>query len=473
MGSRRGSTKSLIRPAIVLLYLLVGSARYVMAQPYNVVLIYVDDLGYGDLACYGHPIIETPQLDRLAAEGIRFTQYYAPSALCSPSRAALLTGRHPYRTGIQSWIPDGSGLFLSAKERTLASLLQKAGFQTALIGKWHLNSDLSSKEETQPGDHGFDYSYGHNAFQIPTNYRPTNIYKNGELEAPLDGYTAQIYVDEAVRWLRVRDTSKPFFLFLSMAEPHTTIENPAEFNARYQEHTRGEIIPIPSGANEIPYHLLTPRGPGEYFANISYLDHELGRVLDYLETHDLNDKTIVLFASDNGPVTQAWRAWWEVNAYGNTAGLRGRKHLLYEGGIRVPAIIKHPELPGGTTFGDAVSGIDWFPTILSWNGMQPPADRPYDGLDISAFLEGQGSIPQRDLIWSLPTDNGLDHAIRQGDFKLLLDHNQRGQELYDLRTDPLELVNLIQKRADQAQLLEQRFQEKYRKVLLDPVLVQQ
>jgi arylsulfatase A-like enzyme len=137
----------------------------------NILLIYVDDLGYGDLGSFGHPVIQTPNIDRLASEGVTLTNYYAPSALCSPSRAGLLTGRIPYRTGIRSWIPEGTDIYLHDEEITLAEVLKSVGYATAIVGKWHLNSDLGSKDEPQPTDQGFDYFYGHNAFQIPANRR--------------------------------------------------------------------------------------------------------------------------------------------------------------------------------------------------------------------------------------------------------------------------------------------------------------
>ena len=154
---------------------IAGIASAKDAEPTNLLLIVVDDLGYGDLGSYGHPVIQTPHLDDLADKGIRFTQYYSASALCSPSRAAMLTGRHPYRTGIQSWIPADSGVYLRDREITLAELLKAQDYQTALIGKWHLNSDLGSETEPQPTDQGFDYFYGHNAFQTPTNKNPDNL----------------------------------------------------------------------------------------------------------------------------------------------------------------------------------------------------------------------------------------------------------------------------------------------------------
>ena len=179
-------------------------------QP-NILLIYVDDLGYGDLASFGHPVIKTPNLDALAAKGLRLTNYYAPSALCSPSRAGLLTGRHPYRTGIETWIPEDSGIYLHTEEVTLAEVLASVGYQTALIGKWHLNSDLGSAAEPQPGDQGFDYFYGHNAFQIPTNRNPTNLFRNGAALEMQEGYTAQLYADEAIAWLEAGMRAGLFF----------------------------------------------------------------------------------------------------------------------------------------------------------------------------------------------------------------------------------------------------------------------
>ena len=157
--------------------LLLGTPLAAAPQP-NILLIYVDDLGLGDLGIYGHPVLQTPHIDALAHDGLRLSNYYAPSALCSPSRAGLLTGRHPYRTGIESWIPENSGIYLRDAEITLAEVLRAAGYATAHIGKWHLNSDLGSHSEPQPTDQGFDYYYGHNAFQLPHNHNPVNIFRN-------------------------------------------------------------------------------------------------------------------------------------------------------------------------------------------------------------------------------------------------------------------------------------------------------
>lgn len=429
--------------ALLALGLLSASSLADIARP-NILLIYVDDLGYGDLGSYGHTVIETPNLDALAASGIQLTNYYAPSALCSPSRASLLTGRHPYRTGIQSWIPAGTGIFLQSDEMTLPEVLQTSGYETALIGKWHLNSDLGNSREPQPNDQGFDYFFGHNAFQIPTNRNPTNLFKNRASLPEQTGFTAQIYADQAIDWLTSRAGHAPFFLMLSMAEPHTPIENPDAMNAKYSDYTRGVVIPIPSGEAQIPKDKLIPRGPGEYYANIDYLDVQLGRVLDFLDAANLAQDTIIVFASDNGPVTRDWLTWYEVNAYGSTGGLRGRKHFLHEGGIKVPAMIRYPgRLPAGIRSNQLMIGTDWFATLLSLAGVPVPKDRPIDSIDMSFALTQPKQSAPRLLHWALPTPTGLDFAVREGSLKLLISRTGEPQKLFDLQADPLELFNLI------------------------------
>lgn len=428
------------------LALFVCSALFSMpclAGPPNILLIYVDDLGYGDLGSSGHPVIQTPNIDALAEEGMQLTNYYAPSALCSPSRAGLLTGRAPYRTGIKSWIPEDSGIFLKDEEITLAEVLKAEGYATALIGKWHLNSDLASTAEPQPENQGFDYFYGHNAFQVPTNKNPTNIYRGRELLPAQAGYTADLYASEAINWLEGRDSEQPFFLFLSMAEPHTPIENPAAFNAMYAQFTDGPIVPIPSGGPAPPKDKLVPRGPGEYYANISYMDAQIGRVLDWLENNSLSEKTVVVFTSDNGPVTDDWINWYELGAYGSTGGYRGRKHYLYEGGIKVPAIVRYPgTVAAGSVSGEMVVGTDLFVTLALLGGGDVPGDRPIDGIDVRPVLSGE-TLGERTVLWALDSVSPFEFAVRKGRWKLFIDRDGQPRELYDLVVDPWEFFNLL------------------------------
>jgi arylsulfatase A-like enzyme len=442
MTTRIRTLRRHLRRCLLLVLALHAGAASFADQP-NILLIYVDDLGFGDLGSYGHPSIKTPNIDALARDGMMFTNYYAPSALCSPSRAAVLTGRTPYRTGIKSWIPENSGVYLKDEEITLAEVLKAEGYATALVGKWHLNSDLGSDDEPQPTDQGFDYFYGHNAFQVPTNRNPANVYRDRELLPPQKGFTAQLYVDEAIGWLERRDDKEPFFLFLGMAEPHTPIENPDEYNAIYAQYTNGPIVPIPSGGPEIPVDLLIPRGPGEYYANITYMDAQLGRLLKCLDREGLADNTVVIFTSDNGPVTSDWINWWEVNAYGSTGGYRGRKHYLYEGGIRVPAIIRYPALvEAGSSSDELVIGTDLFVTLARLAGGTVPDDRPIDGIDVRAVFSG-GSLPQRTVFWALDSASDLEFVIRRGDWKLMIDRHGQPKELYNLASDPLEFFDRL------------------------------
>jgi len=446
---------------------LLLSAGLHAAEPPNILLVYVDDLGYGDLGSYGHPVINTPNIDSLARDGMRFTRNYSPSALCSPSRAGLLTGRTPYRTGIKSWIPEDSGIFLREEEITLAEVLKSAGYSTAHIGKWHLNSDLASDTEPQPTDQGFDYYYGHNAYQLPHNHNPTNIYRNKTALPAQQGYTADLYADEAIDWLAKRDTDKPFFVYLSMAEPHTSFANPPDYNAMYADFTAGEVVPIPNGLKQPPKDMLIPRGPGEYYANITYMDAQLGRVFDWLREQNLLDDTVVVFSSDNGPVTSNWINWWEVNAYGDSGGFRGRKHFLYEGGIRVPAIIRYPTMvAAGTVSDEPVTGMDWFVTLASLGGGAIPADREIDGIDIAPLFDGE-SLQERSLFWALNAASVLEFAVREGHWKLLLDKQQLPAELYNLDEDPLELFNLIGSEPGKVADLLQVFATHYKSVQAD------
>ena len=441
---------------LIAILTFLASGADAAKQP-NILLVYVDDLGFGDLGSYGHPIIKTPNIDSLANDGLRFTSNYSPSALCSPSRAGLLTGRTPYRTGIKSWIPHDSGVFLHAEEVTLAEVLKEAGYSTAHIGKWHLNSDLASSTQPQPTDQGFDYYYGHNAFQLPHNHNPTNIFR-GKTALPVQsGYTADLYADETIDWLQKRDASKPFFVYLSMAEPHTSFANPPAYNQMYSDYTRGEVVPIPNGLAKPPKDQLIARGPGEYYANITYMDAQVGRVFDWLRENDLYDNTVVVFSSDNGPVTENWINWWEVNAHGSSGGYRGRKHFLYEGGIRVPAIIRYPGVVAAGTVSDAaIIGMDWFVTLANIGGGQVPQDRDIDGVDIAAVFDGE-ALSERSLFWALNAASDLEFAVRSGSWKLLLDQHGKPRELYNLAEDPLELFNLIEQQPAEVEMLVHEF----------------
>lgn len=274
----------------------------------NVLVIYVDDLGYGDTGVYGHSHVRTPNIDNLAAEGVRFTQFYAPSALCSPSRAGLLTGRTPYRTGVESWIPDGSKISLGRNEITMANLLKDQGYRTAVIGKWHLNGGLEMEGVPQPRDFGFDYQYGLAAWVKNSAAEkshsgplyPDNMYRNNEPVGKTFSFSAELVTDEAIKW--ISEDEAPFFLFLTYSEVHTPIASPTAYTRMYDSFLTDE-----SRRNPLLYYFdwvnRPHRGKGEYYTNISFLDAQLGRVLAFLREQKKLDNTLVIFSSDNGPVT--------------------------------------------------------------------------------------------------------------------------------------------------------------------------
>jgi arylsulfatase A-like enzyme len=415
-----------------------ADAQTARPRPPNILLIVADDLGYGDLGSYGHHSLKTPALDRLAREGLRFTTYYAASPLCSPSRAAMLTGRTPFRTGIESWIPAGTAVQLGPREITLATLLKGRGYETYLSGKWHLNGGLDVKGHTQPRDHGFDHALAFHAFAIPNHRNPENFFLDGKPRGRLEGYAAQIVVDQAVSWLEARSHEAPFFFYVAFAEPHGTIASPEFFTDLYSAFTRGRPEPFANGGT-VPTNLAA-RGPGEYYANVTHMDFQIGRLLEALDRLGLRDETVVVFTSDNGPVTEDWRHWYEVNLYGSTGGLRGRKADLYDGGIRVPAIVRWPgHVAPGTETAVPVIGYDLLPTLASLAGVAVPADRAIDGEDVSTVLRAEAFRRKRPLFWEFEDDQGFHYALRDGDWKLMTDRTFERRRLYDLARDRFEV----------------------------------
>ncbi len=436
----------------------------------NVLLVYVDDMGYGDLASYGHHTLETPHLDRLAAEGVRFTNFYAPSPLCSPSRAALLTGRTPFRVGIQNWIPENTNVQLGPQERSLGLLFKEAGYATHHSGKWHLNGGLDNTSHTQPQDHGFDDWITLHAFALPNQRNPENVFRNGEPLGRLEGFTAGIFADATLEWLRGHRAASdaPWFVYFAPPEPHSMIASPPEYLARYAHLTEGDPEPFVNGTAG-PSEGLEARGPGEYYANITYLDAQIGRLLDYLDDEGIADDTLVFFASDNGPVTTDWRHWWEINLYGSTGGLRGRKADLFEGGIRVPAVARWPgELAEGLTSPAVASAYDVLPTLAALVDLEIPSDRPIDGEDLSAALRGEPFERKRPLYWEFDDDRGMHYALRDGRYKLHASADLELLELYDLEADPFEVWNLAQRDPERTGALVAKLEEIAASVRDDP-----
>ena len=424
-----------------------------MADRPNILLIYVDDLGYGDTGTYGHPVVKTPNIDQLANEGVRFTQFYAPSALCSPSRAGLLTGRTPYRTGVESWIPDNSQIALGRDEFTIADLVKSAGYRTAVVGKWHLNGGLGMTDAPQPRDFGFDHQYGLAAWvknekavaEGNGKLYPDNLFMNNEPIGETSKYSAELISDEAIAWLG-SGSGAPFFLYLAYSEVHTPVASPESYLKMYDGYLTEE-------AREHPYSYYMnwsarpSRGKGEYYANISFLDSQLGRVIDYLKTTGLYDDTLVIFSSDNGPVTSQGEERWELNMAGETDGLRGRKRYLFEGGIRVPGIFSWPgHIPANQVVNQAATALDILPTLSDILELPLPDERPIDGESIKTLLDNDPlSTVERSRVfyWSIPTPDGMEYAVRKNHWKMIFDPKGNPAYLFDLKTDRYEVINKL------------------------------
>jgi arylsulfatase A-like enzyme len=448
----------------VLHFLFAASAF--SASP-NILIIYVDDLGYGDTAVYGHPLVKTPNIDQLAKEGVRFTQFYAPSALCSPSRAGLLTGRTPYRTGVKSWIPDNSDVSLARDEFTIAQLVKPLGYRTAVIGKWHLNGGLHLEDMPQPRDFGFDYQYGLAAWVKNEKAEkaksgklyPDNMYRNNEPVGQTNKFSAELITDEAIEWLSSAH-DEPFFLLLTYSEVHTPVASPEKYLVQYDQFLTDE-----SRGDAWHYYMdwadRPNRGKGEYYANISYMDAQMGRVLELLRQSGRLDDTLVIFSSDNGPVTSDPQEAWELNMAGETGGFRGRKRYLFEGGLRVPGIFRWPgRLASGVLVDTPVTALDIFPTIADYLELVLPEGRAVDGQSITGLLdEDEATSLERSSIfyWSIPTPDGMEYAVREGWWKMILDPDGQPQYLFNLLHDRYEVHNLIEGEPERVKTLRQKF----------------
>ena len=248
---------------LIALFSFLTAFQAASAAP-NLILFLADDLGYGDLGCFGHPTIQSPNLDAFARQGVRLTQCYSGSAVCSPSRSALLTGRTPHRNGVYTWIAEGSEVHLRTSEVTLPVLLKKAGYSTCHSGKWHLNGLFNNPAQPQPGDHGYDWWLATQNNAAPTHENPVNFARNGQAAGPMQGYSAPLVVEEAVMWLKEkRDAAKPFFLAVWTHEPHYPIKSDPKFKALYPD--------------------LTDDVQREHHANVTQMDHAFGSLMKALE----------------------------------------------------------------------------------------------------------------------------------------------------------------------------------------------
>ena len=385
--------------------------------PLNVILIVADDLGWGDLASYGSPLIKTPNLDRMAAEGMRLTQFTVPSPVCAPSRAALMTGRYPARTGIH-WNPPDS---LRARERTLGDLFKAQGYATGMVGKWHLGFE----HDDLPVYHGFDFYYG-----LPYGEDPDGFYLNDGPTNDTVGFEllASKYTDEALKFMR-RSEGRPFFLYLAHRSPHTPLLASEQFLGRSQGGIYGDVV--------------------------EELDFQVGHLLSALKEMGIDRNTLVVFTSDNGPSRQK-------GEFGSAGPFLGGKGSCLEGGIRVPAIVWSPgRIPGGRVSDELTSTLDLLPTFFAAAALPLPTERPLDGTDLMPLLtgavsqlRGPGESGGRELLHFYSSEAV---ALRSGRFKYLAPGFwDTAPGLYDLAADPGETRNLIPEQPEQARRLKDR-----------------
>ncbi|MHC4745288.1 MAG: sulfatase family protein [Planctomycetota bacterium] len=360
----------------------------------NVVVLLADDLGFRDIGCYGGPV-KTPALDRLTAEGVRFTDFYAGAAVCSPSRATLLTGRNHIRGGVYSWIDDyEQNSHLLEREITLAEVLRKHGYQTVHLGKWHLGLPTKQRGKPTPSRHGFDYWFATANNASPSHRNPANFVRNGEPVAQVEGYSCQVVVDEAISWLdRERSGDKPFFLNIWFHEPHAPLAAPTDIVSKYGE----------------------PNDPAAvYSGTIENTDRAIARLLKKLRQIDSPQNTLIAYSSDNG----SYR--------GDRVGeLRGRKGSNFDGGLRVPGIFYWPgTITKGRVEREPAGLVDLLPTICGLLEIDRPEDVHLDGSDLSPLLTGRADkfTRHQPLFWLLPASSPA-AAIRDGDYSLVAHRN--------------------------------------------------
>lgn len=400
-----------------------ASATSYAKEP-NFIIFLADDLGWGDLACYGHPIIKTPNLDRLASQGTRFTQCYSACAVCSPSRSAILTGRTPYRNGVFTWIPENREIHLRASEISVATLLKQKGYATCHVGKWHLNGYFNDPRHPQPSDHGYDWWLATQNNAGPSHKNPSNFVRNGRPVGELEGFSAPLVVAEGIEWLKQkRDPNKPFLLSVWTHEPHYPIASSSEFKSQYPTLTDPVQI--------------------EHHANVSQLDHAFGQLMKALDEMKLMDDTFIIFTSDNGPEGDGIK----TPGRGSTGGLRGRKRAVYEGGIRVPGIVRWPgHVKAGGKNDTPIIGSDVFATICDIAKIPIPSDRVIDGGSLLSAFADKPVERQRPLYWRCDIAPGdMKTAMRIGDWKIVADEPLTKFELYNVQQDWQEKDDLAMK----------------------------
>jgi arylsulfatase A len=402
------------------------------ARAPNVIYVMADDLGWADLGSYGQTHIATPRLDRMAAEGTRFTQYYAGSTVCAPSRATLMLGQH---TG-HAWIRGNGEFPIRPEDVTVAEVLKEAGYATGVVGKWGLGVEDT---EGRPDLQGFDFSYGILHHVFAHRQYAGHLWRNGErVEVSRDEFVNDLFTAEALDFIR-RHQEEPFFLYLAYTSPHAELRVPEGSAAPYRG--RFEETPYANEKADADWPRADPRKwsgyrsqpepRATYAGMVSRIDGDVGRVLDLLAELDLDDDTVVFFTSDNGPHQEGGH---DPHFFPSAEPLRGIKRDMYEGGIRVPMIVRAPgRVPAGRTSDAVWAHWDVLPTLADLAGASSPAG--VDGVSVLAALEGEAVSPERPPLYWEFHERGFEQAVRTGRWKAVRHGVGQTLELYDLETD--------------------------------------
>jgi arylsulfatase A-like enzyme len=420
---------------LVFIILIIAAIAFPQRNRPNIILILADDLGYGDLSCYGQKNIKTPAIDRLAAEGVRFTQYYAGSTVCAPSRSVLMTGQHTGHTRIR-----GNARYpLLPEDVTVAEVLKSAGYHTGLIGKWGLGEAGTTGI---PNRQGFDYFYGYLNQRHAHNYYPTFLWRNeekvklrntvpnedpegaGVSDNKLD-YSHDLFTQEAISFVE-KNAGGPFFLYLSYTLPHANNEAKAK---GMEVPDLGEF----AGKD-------WPDAEKAKAAMITRMDRDVGRLMERLKRLGIDDNTVVFFSSDNGPHREGGA---DPDFHDSNGALRGIKRDLYEGGIRVPMIVRWPgRVKSGAESRQVWSHSDLLPTAAEIAGAKAPMK--IDGISMLPALLGKKQKDHAFLYWEFH-ERGFKQAVRMGDWKAVRRAPDASLELYDLKADIAEQKDLMDK----------------------------
>lgn len=424
------------------------------AERPNIIFILADDLGIGDLGCYGQPKIKTPNIDRIAAEGMKFTGFYSGHSVCAPSRCTLMTGKHTGHASVRNnkqRAQNAEGQVPMPRETmTVAQLLKKKGYSTAIIGKWGLGMP---EDKSSPLDFGFDHHYGYLCQSIAHTFYPPYLRRDNEKEI-LQGnpdydvsmkgaiestgrlYSADLIAEDALGWIREKKDT-PFFLYYASTVPHLSLQVPEDSLAEY----KGKWPETPFTNTKHYANQETPRAA--YAAMITRFDRDIGRLLALLKDLKIDDNTLIFFSSDNGAVFPL--AGTDPAFFQSTGGLRGYKQDLYEGGIRTPFLARWPgHIRAASTSNYMGAFWDILPTLCELTGAIPPAD--IDGISILPTLLGAPKQREHDSLYWEYHGGGSAQAVRFGEWKAIRTGVKKKPgsqpELYNLRTDPHEKVNL-------------------------------